>query len=308
MTDSAKKICVEGTVATVSAFSAIGLACLITLANTQAVLAAPPGDLPFGVYDPLGQFTDDSEVTIEHIFLPWEDVSLDTLVVADNYALERNRALLITIEPWTWTRDERNTAEFLLRGIQDGYYDANMRAICQVIDTLQSPISIRWAHEMEHDWSNFIWANWSPADYISSYQRMIGICRESAPRVNVIWSPRGEPDLESYYPGDGYVDIVGISIFGYQAFEVETFGRPRSYNESLIEAYNYASVFGKPVVVAEVGYTGDSEYVNLWESQVRNPPENLDLLVGAIYFNQNEVYNWPNGERPNWTISDRITE
>ena len=307
MAHSTQKIGAEGTAVSVTTFSAVGLACLITLASTHPVLAAPPGDLPFGVYDPLGLFTEDPEVTIEHIFLPWEDVSLDTLVVADNYALERNRALLITIEPWTWTRDERNTSEFLLSGIQGGYYDANMRAICEVIDTLQSPISIRWAHEMEHDWSNFIWANWDPADYIKSYQRMIEICREAAPRVNVIWSPRGEPDLELYYPGDDYVDVVGISIFGYQAFEIETLGRARSYEESLIEAYNYVSAFGKPVVVAEVGYTGTSEYVELWESQVRNPPEELDLLVGAIYFNQNEVYNWPNGERPNWTISDRVT-
>lgn len=289
-------------------FPTLMLAGFAATATSHAAFAAPPGDLPFGVYDPMGQFEDNGEVTIEHIFLPWEDVSLDTLVVADNYAMERDRALLITIEPWTWTRDERNTAEFLLDGIQRGYYDANMRAICQIIDTLQSPISIRWAHEMEHDWSNFIWASWNPEDYISSYKRMIGICREFAPRINVIWSPRGEPDLAAYYPGDDFVDLVGISIFGYQDFEIETYGRERTYEESLIEAYSYASAFGKPVVVAEVGYTGTTEYVNLWESQVRNPPEGLDLLVGAIYFNQNEVYAWPNGEIPNWTVTERITD
>ena len=64
-------------------------------------LAAPPGTVPFGAYDPGGDFTDDPEPVIEHLFLPWEDVYLPSLNDADAYALERNRALLVTLEPWT---------------------------------------------------------------------------------------------------------------------------------------------------------------------------------------------------------------
>ena len=53
--------------------------------------AAPPGDLPFGAYDPDGDFSTDTEVTIEHVFLPWEDVTLESMYQADAYALERGR-------------------------------------------------------------------------------------------------------------------------------------------------------------------------------------------------------------------------
>lgn len=54
---------------------------------------------PFGAYDPGGDFTSDKDVVIEHLFLPWEDVYLPSLTDADAYAMERNRALLITLEP-----------------------------------------------------------------------------------------------------------------------------------------------------------------------------------------------------------------
>ncbi len=271
-------------------------------------LAAPPGPLPFGVSDPDGQFINDAEVTIEHVFLPWEDVNLASLLEADVYALERKRALLITIEPWTWTRDERNTADFLWNGIQQGYYDANMRAVCAVIGTLQSPVSVRWGHEMETDDGQFIWSAWKPENYIVAFRRMTEICRAEAPKINVIWSPIGLENASDYYPGDDYVDLVGLSIFGYEAWEKAILGGPQDYAEVLTQRYDEVKQYNKPVVVAEVGYTGSQAYVDGWEAKVREARPDLPLLVGAVYFNQKEVYPWPNDfGYPDWRINSRVT-
>ncbi len=271
--------------------------------------AAPPGPLPFGAYDPAGDFSDDPDLTIEHVFLPWEDVTLDSLFQADLYALKRNRALLITIEPWTWTRDERNTADFLLNGISGGYYDSNMRGICTVIGALQSPVSVRWGHEMETEDGQFIWSAWRPKDYIASFKRMIDICREVAPRINVVWSPIGQENAKDYYPGDDYVDVVGISVFGYEAWEKAIIGHARTFDELLTEHYNNVKDFGKPVVVAELGYTGSAAYVASWEARVRVARPEMPLLVGAVYFDQPEVYPWPDKfPLPDWRLDKRITE
>lgn len=65
----------------------------------SGALAAPPGDLPYGAYDPGGDYRDDGDLVIEHLFLPWEDVYLPSLVDADAYARARNRALIVTLEP-----------------------------------------------------------------------------------------------------------------------------------------------------------------------------------------------------------------
>jgi endoglucanase len=282
----------------------VATVCAIAFGSANA---APPGDLPFGAYDPAGDYTDDSALTIEHVFLPWEDVSLSSLLDADAYALERGRALLITIEPWTWTRDQRNTAEFLRTGIAEGYYDANMRNICAVIGTLQSPVSVRWGHEMETDDGQFIWANWNPVDYVSAFRRMIDICRTEAPDANIVWSPIGLAEAADYYPGDDYVDLVGLSIFGFQPYEEATLGRSLTFSEVLTERYDRVKGFGKPVVVAEVGYSGSAEYVADWENSVRALRPEMPQLVGVVYFNQAEVYPWPdNFGLPDWTPAKRV--
>jgi endoglucanase len=234
-------------------------ALLIVLSPLAGAAQSPSGVIPWGVYDPEGEFRNDTEVSIEHLFLPWEDVDLTALLDADAYALARTRALLVTVEPWTWTRDERNTPEALLSGIRSGVYDANMRSICAVLNTLQSPISVRWAQEMDAVDGQFIWAQWTPADYIASYRRMIDVCRQEAPRVNVVWSPLANSAAPQYYPGDDYVDLVGLSVFGYQPWEELTLDRSRSYRDILDERYAIVSGFGKPVVMAELGYSGTAD-------------------------------------------------
>ncbi len=285
----------------------IALAVCLCLPPAFPGVAAPPGPLPFGAYDPDGFYSGDAELTIEHVFMPWEDVNLATLLDADQYALDRNRALMITVEPWTWTRSERNTADFLREGIRAGYYDANMRGICSVIATLQSPVSVRWGHEMDYDEGHFIWAGWKPEDYVEAFRRMIDICRTEAPNINVVWSPLGLENAAEYYPGDDYVDIVGLSVFGYQPWEAEILGRELSFRELLDERYARVQGFGKPVLVAEVGYSGSEAYVNTWENQVREARPDLPLLVGSVYFNQPEVYPWPDGfGLPDWRVPNRV--
>lgn len=278
-----------------------------TILTASFAFAAPPGPLPFGAYDPEGDFTDDPEVSIEHVFMPWEDVDLTTLIAADRYAMERGRALLITIEPWTWTRDERNTAAFLQHGIEMGYYDANMRAICSVIGQLESSVSVRWAHEMETDGDQFIWMNWEPADYIKAYRRVVEICRAEAPQASMMWSPAGFENARNYYPGDDYVDLVGLSVFGYEPWEVAILGAAQSYDTLLRARYGQVEEFDKPIVVAELGYSGSQAYVDAWEAEVRQDRPDLPLLLGVVYFDQEEVYPWPDGfGRPDWRLAHRV--
>ena len=290
-----------------------GLAALafsaLTLAAQAGPVAVPPGALPFGVYDPDGDFAEKAPVVIEHLFLPWEDVYLPSLNDADAYAKERNRALLVTLEPWTWSRSERNTAQYLRRGIARGEYDANMTAVCEVLGGLQSPVTLRFAHEMDDASGQFIWAGWAAEDYISAYRRMTGICKQSAPDITLMWSPLGDEGMAQYYPGDDVVDLIGLSVFGLQAWDKAKFGGNRSFDDIFAPRYERAAAFGKPVVVAELGYVGDQDYVDLWKDSVRVEKSAYPNLVGVVYFNQNEVYPWPEGfGTPDWRIKNQVLE
>ncbi|MBO6602094.1 MULTISPECIES: glycoside hydrolase family 26 protein [Paracoccaceae] len=278
-------------------------------AVTPMAFAAPPGDLPFGVYDPNGEFTDDPDVQIEHLFLPWEDVFLPSLDLADIYARDRNRSVLVTIEPWTWTRDERNSPEVLIAGINEGAYDENMATICAVLNTFSSPVTVRWGQEMEDRSGQFIWAAWEPEVFIAAYQRMVTVCRAAAQDIDYMWSPLGLTGFENYYPGDDYVDVVGLSVFGLQAWEQEILGEEQRFRDILAPRYERALQFGKPIVVAELGFRGDVEYVTRWMNDVRQDIADFPALEAVIYFNQTEVYPWPDDfGLPDWRFSQHVVE
>jgi endoglucanase len=290
-------------------FPTLLTALLFGVAGSVPVLAAPPGYLPFGVYDPGGDFENDTNVQIEHLFLPWEDLYLQSLSEADTYALKRHRAVLVTIEPWTWSRSERNTPQHLREGIFDGSYDNNMRTICEVLNTLQSPVTVRWGHEMDDDNGQFIWAGWDAETYVAAYRRMIDVCRAAAPKVRYMWSPTGFEGMEAYYPGDDYADVVGISVFGYQPWDQDHYDRDRTFEDIMAPRYERAATFDKPVVVAELAYSGKQAYVDMWENAVRNVGDRYPQLVGVVYFNYPEVYNWPEGfGRPDWRVHHRVLE
>lgn len=288
-----------------TSFAAIALAAFI--ASPVTAQTVPPGELPFGVYDPFGEFSDVKGIAIEHLFLPWEDVFLPSLEEAETYAKTRGRSLLVTIEPWTWTRDERNSPTVLQKGIAEGTYDGTMRTVCQALSTIDVPMTIRWAQEMEDTSGQFIWAGWEPQTYIDGYRKMIEICRTAAPKAKFMWSPLGYENMASYYPGDDYVDIVGLSVFSLQPWEEAKLGGAQSFDDIFGPRYQRALQFNKPIMIAELGYVGTMAHVTEWDDVVRNTAVKYPELEAVVYFNQHEVYPWPDGfGLPDWRRSMNI--
>lgn len=267
------------------------------------------GGLIFGAYDPQGDFVSDPNSRIEHLFLPWEDVELSSLAAADAYAIERGRTLLVTIEPWTWSGDNYVSPTELRNGIASGRYDGNIAAICSIIGGFQTPTTIRWGHEMEDTTGRFIWSNWEPAEYIAAYRDFVSKCRVLAPGAAFMWSPKGQPNLGAYYPGDDVVDVIGLSVFGFQPYDQIVMQRDMTFEEKVAPGYEAAAQFGLPIYVAELGYSGDVSYVEQWLTTVLEKREQFPLLVGAIYFNDREVVDWPyNLGRPDWRVTSNIID
>ena len=262
----------------------------------------------FGAYDPYGDFSGDKSANVEHLFLPWEDVDLTSLSDAEIYAKERGRSILITIEPWSWSKDWRVSPDKLRSRIMSGRYDANMSSICQIAGLMEVPVTIRWAHEMEDKTGRFTWANWKPADYVAAYRKMVDVCRVEAPSASFMWSPKGEEGLEAYYPGDEYVDVVGLSIFGLQKWDQDKFGKDRTFAEVLQPAYDRVTRFNKPIVVAELGAVGSIAYVASWNADSRDAPlTQFPAVTSVIYFNQKEVAPWPEGYGlPDWRVTKNV--
>ncbi|MGC4389342.1 glycoside hydrolase family 26 protein [Agrobacterium sp. M50-1] len=272
-----------------------------TLADKRPTLHAD--GIRFGAYDPHGDFTAQTGVASEHLFLPWEDVDLDSLALADAYALERKRNVLITVEPWSWDVNWRLTSDELRRKVMRGDYDQNMQAIAARMSAMKSPLILRWGQEMEDTSGRFSWSGWNPRDYITAYKRMVDMTRKAVPSVKVMWSPKGLDGLQAYYPGDSYADLVGLSVFGLEEYDKIEYGGPKTFTDLLRKGYGLVETFNKPVWVAELGYEGGDSYVRPWMNDVTLKQADFPKLEEVVYFNDKDVHAWPhNLGRPDWRV------
>jgi beta-mannanase len=312
----AAAVTVESEMRTIICLASFTVAALVATASMGQALPQKDGrpvagsdPMVLGSYDPHGDFTNDPTPEIEHLFLPWLDVDLASLPLADNYARERGRALWITVEPWTWDQSKRITPDELRDDIASGAYDEIIGALCGEIARLQRPVTVRFAQEMEDKTGRFIWSNWDPASYISAYRHFVENCRAVAPSARFMWSPKGDEGLERYYPGDDVVDDIGLSIFDLQQFDQDSFGRDRFFAERVQPGYDRVIGFNKPIYIAELGYVGDLQFVEQWarESLLKYPQ--FPGLIGVSYFNDKEVVAWPEPYGlPDWRVTNNIVE
>jgi len=260
-----------------------------------------------GAYDPYGTFANDAKITIEHIFVPWQNINLASLNAADKYARDRDRKLLITVEPWTWSLDKPQSPAVLYAAITAGEYDHLIRALCQKSESLASDVTIRWGHEMDLGNHRYPWSSWLPVQYVDAYRHFVEVCRSAGPGLRFMWSPRGEPNLQEYYPGASYVDSVGLSLFGFQNYEVKLYGRSLSLMERLAPSYELVEGYGKDIYIAEFGCHGDRGYLKRCIEEARVASRKFPKIRGVIYFNEVETYPWP-GHRglPDWRVMSKL--
>ncbi len=102
--------------------------------------------------------------------------------------------------------------------VEDGPY---LRAWARDAARARCPIFLRWASEMNGPWQ---WKSYfsgaakttgDPAKYIEKFRLVSRVMKQEAPNVAMVWTPFATPQnlMASYYPGDDWVDWVGVNIY-----------------------------------------------------------------------------------------------
>lgn len=149
---------------------------------------------------------------------------------------------------------------------------------------------IRPGWEMNGDW--YIWsaAN-DPSGYVE-YWKQIVITMRSVPGNNFtfVWNPNiGEqsiaPDL--IYPGDEYVDFVGVDVYDAQWANYP--GPEQSWQILLTENYglnwlsNFSKIHNKPIIIPEWG---------LWNNGITTSDPNNEVGGGDDPYYIEQMANW----------------
>lgn len=214
---------------------------------------------------------------------------------------------LLTWEPMNALR-EPNRAEdpvYQLQTIINGEHDDYIRSWAVDIKEWGKPLWIRFAHEMNLDiypWCGGCNGN-SPEEYIQAYQHVHDIFTDvGATNVKWNWSVNIVSDttvpLDQLYPGDKYVDEVGID--GYNGGTEQDWGgwtAPQDLFGPTLEQVEQIAP-DKPIHITETGSSmqgGDrADWVRDLFEQVKSNPN----IKGFTYFNLSKE----GGGEGNWKL------
>ena len=255
-----------------------------------------------GLYDPDDTYSTESRVSIENVFFSWNDAP-EGITNSINTVIGRGRIPILTLEPWPLNKDD--TPDQFLQSVIAGNFDQTIRSVCEVVGSSGDTIFIRWGHEMELKTVRYPWAGSNPDLYIQAYQHFVNSCRAVSPSIRYIWSPAGDKGLEKYWPGENFVDYIGLSVFSYDEWEKENIGRQRSFHEILAGKYNRVVKYKKPIIVAELGVTGSEKHKFDWLKAARQSFRSFSNLKAVVYFNKidSEGVWGPNLQPPDWSVT-----
>jgi endoglucanase len=258
-----------------------------------------------GVVDGEGFYDNLGAVTFENRFMAWEKTAeafgsnLDAIVA-------KKRSPIITIEPWSLVDGE----EYTFANLQGPVYKQAIQNICQSVQQRGKKVILRWGHEMEQLGSRYPWAMADTDGFKTTYKFWVDTCRQETKLVEYMWSPAGRENLVNYYPGDDYVDMIGLSTFGYPEYEQKELGKKYSFEDTFNERYKRVEKYGKDVYLAEFGVAGEEKYQRTWMAQAKKvilDPLRYPNLRGVIYFHGADEKPWVEGiNPPNFRLQPKV--
>jgi hypothetical protein len=122
-----------------------------------------------------------------------------------------------------------------------GERDEQLRELGQKLASYDVPVLVRIGYEFDIDW-----AHYRPDEYRQAFVQIALALRAQAPRVELVWHSAAACEVslrarEAFYPGDEYVDYVGVSLFS----------QSRCAFQPLIDLVGFARQHQKPFFIAE---------------------------------------------------------
>ncbi|MCK0177299.1 glycoside hydrolase family 26 protein [Mycolicibacterium sp. F2034L] len=259
----------------------------------------------FGVSTPGGGFGLDEVTTVAEAcgvsptaVLWYEDFAAEVPMTALRNVLSTGRLPLVTWEPWLWRTDDVDAADSIIGSIIAGDRDDHLTGWARGLSSVGHDVQLRFGHEFNGDW--YPWspaAGVTPTEYVTAWRHVHRCFRDhGVTNVRWMWSPSAGVDnlhpLEAWYPGDDYVDVVGID--GYNWGTTQAWSRwtdPADlFGPTVAETRRVTD--GKPMVISEVGCAeagGDkAEWITDFVRWVAAEPD----VSGFVWFEHDKETDW----------------
>jgi hypothetical protein len=226
----------------------------------------------------------------------WISSMQSTLIAT---VLGSGRTPLLTWEPWA-PDGGTDQPTYALSRIANGSFDGYISAWAIALKVIGAPVHLRPMHEMNgnwYPWNAGVNGN-TPATFVQAWRRIVDIFRDrGAGNVRFVWSPNNidvpaANRMESFYPGDGYVDVLAVDGYNWGAGTPE-FGGWQSFSKVFMNAYDRLRALGpQPIWIAEVATSDDGGDKAAWVRDMFARAATMDRLEALVWFNENKERDW----------------
>jgi len=202
-----------------------------------------------------------------------------------------------------------NLIDQILNGIHDGYIEQ----FATDSKSLNSKIYIRFLHEFNGNW--YLWSgnkngaeNGGPEKIVRVWKYIVDKFKSiGATNVKWVWNPHGPSidinqngwnSIDKYWPGDDYVDWIGMDAYNWYPKDPWGGNRPyRDFDNCFGELYNECQKLStKPMMIAEFG-SPEFEFNDMnkaaWITnafdQIKNNYQQIKLV---LWFHINKELDW----------------
>ncbi len=182
-----------------------------------------------------------------------------------------------------------------LDSVQDDDY---LRQFAQDAGAVDWPLFIRFASEMNGTWCAY---SGDSTAYIEKWRLVHDVMEQEAPKAMMLWTVFTFPEeqIEKYYPGDEYVDWVGVNLYNVVYHNNNRYLGAMEEDPLRLLDFVYDTYSArKPIHITEYGVThytttDDTYYIDFAKEKLSRIYGNLltryPRVKAITYFNVNNV-------------------
>ncbi len=206
---------------------------------------------------------------------------------------DQGKTLVIFWEALDYTTTTLNQPKYNYDAINAGNWDSYITKFATDAATYGGPVIIIPFSEMNGNWfatGGTVNGN-TPAKFITAWKRTRGFF--TSPNVKFGWAPNSDshPDtaenqLEKYYPGNQYVDYVGVDGFND--------GKPtwRTFDQIFGDVIKRLSVYNKPLFIFSFASMEGTKKAAWITDALTVQMQKYPQIKGWIWFNENKEKDW----------------
>ena len=268
------------------------------LINSKIMLLGASDNSQVDSYEKIIDLEDSLRITfpIIHIYKAWGEkrehefpkIELETIY-------ELGSVPMISWEPWVGAFSIQNYPNIepslekrdkgSLASIASGNYDKYIVKWALEAKNFGHPVYVRFGHEM-NDPYHYPWGpqNNFPQDYIDAWIHVYEVFENNqVDNIIWVWNPHLSYDIEGYYPGDHYVDVISFGVLNFGTSL--SWSKWWRFDELLSNSYDKLLTLNKPMMVSEFGSLSVGGDRSEWfKNALTVIPEDYRAINSIVFF------------------------